>query len=178
MDWIFDNFFIVIVIIAGIYGFLKDKTEKQKQQQRKSQNNQRPTATPSGTPRPKQHHQQEHKQRQQPQENVRTTRSEQQQTVAMKTIEEQQKEQMKQFANKYKINAKQAGQEKASHKAFIGGRARDPKQDQSHTAVRFKKQMKNNLGRKGLINSIVMAEVMGPPRAKKPYKSIIHERNK
>jgi hypothetical protein len=169
MDWIFDNFFIVIVIIAGIYGFLKDKTQKQKQQQRKAQNKSRSTATPADAAR-------QQRQGQHSQKNV--SRPKQQQTVAMKTIGEQKKDQMNQLANKYKTNTSQVTtQDKVSHKAFIGGRARNPKQDHLHTAHGFKKQMKNNMGRKGLINSIVMAEVIGPPRAKKPYKSIIDRRN-
>src|SRR5699024_10950928 len=50
--------------------------------------------------------------------------------------------------------------------------------DHSYKYGQFKKDMKKNLTKQGLIDSIVMAEVLGPPRARKPYRSIIYERKK
>lgn len=164
IEGLFSNFYIVIVIIAGIIGLFKSNTEKQKQEQRKTQTNPRPTATPSGA-------------NQRKPERVRATRAEQQQTISMKTIEEQQEEQMKRLAGKYNANAKQAVD--TSHTAFKGENSlREPEKHTSENHNQLKKQMRNNLGRKGLINGIIMAEVIGSPRAKKPYRSVIDERRK
>lgn len=43
---------------------------------------------------------------------------------------------------------------------------------------KLKRQMKKNVTKKGLLNGIIMAEVLGPPRAIKPYRSVIQERQK
>src|SRR5699024_1500728 len=41
---------------------------------------------------------------------------------------------------------------------------------------KFKRQLQSNLEKKELINGIIMAEVLGPPRSRKPYQSVISER--
>lgn len=40
----------------------------------------------------------------------------------------------------------------------------------------FKRRVRGNLNEKGLVNGIVMSEVLGKPRAMKPYKSVISKR--
>lgn len=170
IEAIFDNFFIVIVIVAGIIGFFKDKSGKQQQQeQRKTQSKPRPTATPSGSYQRK------------PAEDPRTSRAKQQ-AVAAKTVAEQQREQMKQLANKYHTSANQAIGD-MSYKAFKKDnnsvkRKKSKSHSRSYGQNQFKRQMSNNLGRKGLINSVVMAEVLGQPRARKPYQSVSVERRR
>src|SRR5699024_2353279 len=42
----------------------------------------------------------------------------------------------------------------------------------------FEKQFKGHLTKKGLANSIIMAEVLGPPRSKQPYESIVMKRRR
>src|SRR5690606_32233886 len=43
---------------------------------------------------------------------------------------------------------------------------------------KFKKDVKTSLNHKGLVNGIIMSEVLGPPRARKPFRSVIAERSR
>src|SRR5690625_2236794 len=43
----------------------------------------------------------------------------------------------------------------------------------SKAEKRHKKRIRKNLTKKGLINGIIMSEVLGPPRARKPYQNIL-----
>ncbi|MFD1038521.1 hypothetical protein ACFQ3N_08965 [Virgibacillus byunsanensis] len=153
------NFFIIVVIIAGIIGFLRDSSAKQKQQERKPSNTPRSTSTPSGG-------------RSRSQGDYRGNQS--QQTVSSTSIQDQQNEQMKQVADR--MGAKK-GIEELPHDAIIGNTLREPpKEELSHDQLKLRQQIGNNLTKKGLVNGIIMAEVLGPPRAKKPYRSVISER--
>lgn len=42
----------------------------------------------------------------------------------------------------------------------------------------FKKNFKKQLTKEGLVNSIVMAEILGPPRAKRPYENVLTKRRR
>lgn len=46
----------------------------------------------------------------------------------------------------------------------------------SYEQERFQKEFKQGLTRRGIINSVVMAEVLGQPRARNPYESVIAKR--
>jgi hypothetical protein len=46
----------------------------------------------------------------------------------------------------------------------------------NNNQIQFKKDVKAGLNREGLIRGIIMSEVLGPPRARKPYQNIITER--
>ncbi|ASK63154.1 hypothetical protein CFK37_13840 [Virgibacillus phasianinus] len=48
----------------------------------------------------------------------------------------------------------------------------------SNRRSHMRKQITSNLSRQGLVNGVIMYEVLGPPRATKPYKSVIAERRK
>jgi hypothetical protein len=89
---------------------------------------------------------------------------------------EQRKEQMKQLANRMNTNAKQAA-EKQPHEAFVGHTVEEPKKD-TYKKTEMTNQVKKNLTRKGLVDGIIMAEVLGRPRAHKPYRSLISERKR
>ncbi|PAV29026.1 hypothetical protein CIL05_13685 [Virgibacillus profundi] len=158
------NFFIVIIIIAGIIGFFRDNSAKQKEkQQRKPNNVPRPTATPSGGNKPRQRVYNDN----QTDKKVYTT-----------SIEEQQNAQMEQLANRYKTSANRA-MNKLPHDAIIGDTLREPdKGELSQSQESLKRQIGSNLNKKGLVNGIIMSEVLGPPRASKPYRSVIGQRRK
>lgn len=172
LEAIFGNFMIVLIIIGGIVGFLKDKSNKGKQQQEqqseKSYRAPRPTSPPSDRGY-------------QPSRNmpVESTQRQQRPSVTNSvSIEERQAEQLKQLAGRMVTDTKQTLEE-LPHKANIGSSVKRSKPTvNSGRHQDFKKQIKGNLTRNGLVDSVVMAEVLGPPRATKPYRSVIQERRR
>lgn len=46
----------------------------------------------------------------------------------------------------------------------------------SENQAEFRKDVKNALNRKGLVQSVIMSEVLGPPRARRPYNSVVQDR--
>ena len=50
--------------------------------------------------------------------------------------------------------------------------------NQNANKERFKKDVKSGLNYKGLVNGIIMSEVLGSPRARKPYQSVTAERRR
>ncbi|WP_010650932.1 hypothetical protein [Oceanobacillus massiliensis] len=41
---------------------------------------------------------------------------------------------------------------------------------------KMKRQVVDNISAKGLVNGVMMSEILGAPRAKKPYRSILQDR--
>ncbi|WP_163970038.1 hypothetical protein [Oceanobacillus halotolerans] len=175
LEAIFSNFFIIIVIIAGLLGFLRDnaakgnkKQEQRPRQQRPSPTRQpRPSRTPSGPTQAKK---------------VDSSPVDSSRQIQSTSIEQQREDQMKRLADQIQTEGKQDLDEKVQNEAIqdIMQTNEDKRQKQQLTEEQFqlKQQIKHNLTKKGLVNGIVMAEVLGPPRSRKPYQSIIHERNK
>ncbi|MEC5422215.1 hypothetical protein QGM71_01745 [Virgibacillus sp. C22-A2] len=169
-DAIFSNFFIVIIIIAGIIGFLRDNTAKQQQQQKQQQerkpvNRPNPTNTPSeGYSRSQQ---------------GRSRDSKPQRTYSTSTIEEQQREQMERLADQYNSSTEiKQGMDKLSSNAITDDNSLEPINELSTKQKKLKRQIGKNLNKNGLVNGIIMAEVLGSPRALKPYRSVITNRRK
>lgn len=159
LDAIFGNFLVVLAIIGGIVGFLKDRSNKDKEEGHKPYQVPKPTATPSGGG----NYQSQHETT-----TVQTNRT---------TLEEQQEIQMQQLAERMNTDTT----------VSVGGRPNDmiiekmnrrQGDNDSHEKKKMKKQVKRNLTGKGLVDGIIMAEVLGPPRAVKPYKSVIASRRK
>ncbi|WP_010097043.1 hypothetical protein [Ornithinibacillus scapharcae] len=44
--------------------------------------------------------------------------------------------------------------------------------------IKFRKEVKSGLNRKGLVQGVIMSEVLGQPRARKPYNTVISDRRK
>ncbi|WP_188453619.1 hypothetical protein [Virgibacillus oceani] len=158
-DAIFGNFLVVLAIIGGIVGFLKDKSKNDSDRDHNKPNRvPKPTATPSGGNYQSQH--------QSPP--VQTYMNTQ-------TMEEQQEEQMQQLAERMNADRVQRADNR-QHDAIIGSTLKKRSSFDAHNKMKMKKQVKRNLTGKGLTDGIIMAEVLGPPRAVKPYKSVIESR--
>ncbi|UJL44878.1 hypothetical protein KFZ58_10600 [Virgibacillus sp. NKC19-16] len=151
---IMDNLFIVIIIIAGIIGFVRNSSAEQEQEKRQT-NRPRPRPNPSGGGN-------------QPQQQRRNHESQSNQPVPT-SIEEQQSEQLGRLANQLRTETKDA-MEKLPHDGIIGNTLREPNKENSGNQENLKRQIKRNLGKTGLVNGIIMSEVLGSPRAKKPYE--------
>lgn len=164
MEWIFENLFLIIVIISGIIGFFnQDSKDKNK----KDNNKKKPFDIPKPTPTPS---------------GGRKTNPEPTQTINRPkptnlSVEEQQQEQLKRLASQLKTASSHQLENisNKSHRSFeqITDLQRETFSEKQRE---LKKQIGSNLGRKGLVQGIIMSEVLGPPRARKPYRSIIEER--
>ncbi|MBT2214503.1 hypothetical protein F3157_00290 [Virgibacillus dakarensis] len=153
-----EGLLVILAIIGGVIGLFKDKSTDKTN--KKPYQVPKPTATPSGR-----NYQAE---RSEPavHDNARTS------TV----IEEQRDNQIEQLAEQINTSTREM-QKKLSHDAIIGNTLRQPKNIDYQKAA-MKKQVRKNLTRKGLVDGIIMAEVLGPPRSRKPYRSVISERTK
>ncbi|MFD1850238.1 hypothetical protein [Oceanobacillus bengalensis] len=165
MEWIFDNFFIILVILSGIFGLFGKKEEEKKE---KKTNQPRPTPTPSGG--------------YQTSKRSQTPVERKQPTVTL-SVDEQKKEQLDRLAGQLKTKSihsfediSQQRMKDSSHYAFDNRSIHNPVEQLSRDQVKLKEEISNNLSKKGLIQGIIMAEVLGPPRATKPYRSVIEER--
>ncbi|MFB4166514.1 hypothetical protein [Virgibacillus sp. JSM 102003] len=155
-----DVILIILAIIGGLAGFLKDKSENDTNKQKRTVNSPKPSPTPSGGA------------------GGMTRNDYQQQSSEEKTsIEEQQQEQRERLADRMNTATQKAIDER-KHDAIINENDNFNQTDKelSVEQKRFKRRIKNNLNRKGLVNGVIMAEVLGSPRAKKPYQSIVKQR--
>ncbi|HLR40732.1 MAG TPA: hypothetical protein VK091_03590 [Virgibacillus sp.] len=170
LEAIFGNFMIVLIIIGGIVGFLKDKSEKGKQQKNQSES---PFETPNPTAAPstgRDYQTSRHK----PAEQVRR-----QSHQSAPSVGEQRAEQMKQLVGRMQTGTSKTP-ENVQPKKIEGNTAtaKRSKPVKSQRPDAFKKKLKSNLTRDGLVDSIIMAEVLGSPRATKPYRSVIQQRKR
>jgi hypothetical protein len=170
LELIFGNFFIVLLIIVGILGFLRDSSAKQKEEERKRRS--RPTKpVPQASRNPQ-------SSRDDSRTTVRDTLEKARETISSVSVEEQQKDQMEKLADRFntraneKLDEVQEGVTTAARNVLQEA----DKVDLSKEQEQIKKGVTQSLRGKGLINGIIMSEVLGPPRARKPYQSVIAER--
>ncbi|MCG5103086.1 hypothetical protein [Oceanobacillus alkalisoli] len=179
-EFIFGNMFLVILIISGIIGMLSSNKEQQKKQQqqrptRPQQGQQQRQSTPRRSAPPSRT---EAKPR--PQEVVVTAHTEPDGTVTStttKSIEEAQEAQMERLQRKY------TAADMSITDGNVIGEGDFFNEQQLQTLKQFseeqkvlKKDIRKSLRNKGLINGIIMAEVLGRPRSLKPYQNVTSER--
>lgn len=154
--------FAIIGIINAIGKGNKQQEKNQPKRNNRPANVPRPTATPSGG-------------------NANPRQPVNKPTVTSITIEEQQKQQMERLANRLSANVQDSKSHNGNQDHTLGSAIKDQIKHQSLTKQeigkeRFRKQIKNGLNQQGLVQGIIMSEVLGPPRARKPYRSVIVER--
>ncbi|MDM8099378.1 MULTISPECIES: hypothetical protein [Oceanobacillus] len=178
MDWIFENLFLIIIIISGIVAFLGDSKKKQEEQKKKQStppNKQTPSRQrQQRSPQEMRTRQQTQRKREQPRAERQVYREGARPDVSAGGIEEQQRKQMERMTNRYQTSSQEDVKDaKQNFKDLIvdrKGEADSPGKNE------MKKRVSGNLDGKGLVNGIIMAEVLGPPRAKQPYRSIVQRR--
>lgn len=157
IDLIAGNWFLIALIIGGIIKVLSGASEdheekRQKPVPRPRTQAPRPTPTPSGGGnRPN------------------TVKPVPVQSVS---IEEQQQKQLDQLAGKLLTDQKQTltdMRDEDHHAQSIDHEIPKMKPNTNYEHVKYKKQIKGQLTRNGLIEGIIMSEVLGPPRARKPH---------
>ncbi|MFC0299766.1 hypothetical protein ACFFIS_02860 [Virgibacillus soli] len=178
-EFIAQNFVLIIIIVGGILKVLKESSSS-KQKEETTGRQQRP-ANPS-RPRPV-----SPVPTQAQRVPTKPVKQEQKQTVQTVSIEEQQQQQLERLAGSMRTtvdlpmseigdiqdNSLESGIE---HSAILLERKHNQANDYHHE--KFKSQMKNQLNRNGLIEGIIMAEILGPPRAQKPYRPVTEERKR
>ena len=164
MEAIFGNIFIIIAIVAGIIGFFNNGSENKGEQQ--SPNQPRPTSTPSGRTN-------------MPSQRTSTTSTNSQQSrVDTSSVEEKHQSQLDQLADRYATTTRSAKSIPDNLQRNSSLREGKEKKEEllSTKQKKFKKRFDRNLTKQGVANGVIMAEILGPPRAKKPYRSVTSER--
>ena len=180
-DLIFNNFFIVIIIIFAIVNlFSKSKKASEEAQQDNSQDTGR----------------EPHKKRsiqdliEEKVEEAKESYQQMQDTVAPESkekpkprpkseatisIEEQRQEQYEQLKRRLQPSHQQKGEEdvynRLAQKQQVGAKPQS-------TDLAVSEHLGERLTREGLAESIVMAEVLGPPRALNPYQNVAMRRRR
>lgn len=161
---IVDNLFIILIIISGIIGFLgKNRSENDEKEKRPQSKRSRPGTASSR----RQTNTRERYSERQPAENA----------SSRTTLAEQHREQMEQLAGKLNTETKEALNDLSSDISQENS-LREPAPELSKKQEEFRGQIKRNLNREGLINGIIMSEVLGPPRAKRSFRREAAERRR
>lgn len=148
-DTLFGNILVLLAIVGGIAGFIKDKSKKADESSKRYPTP-KPTKTPSG--------------------GYQVASDEGSQRMSM---ENQQGNVIDEQQGTHLHRAVKNGE----HDAIPESTLRRPPHDSDHKS-RLKREIRHNLSKQGLVNNIIMSEVLGPPRATKPYKSVTAERRK
>ncbi|MEW9675805.1 hypothetical protein ABRT01_06430 [Lentibacillus sp. L22] len=149
---------VILAIISGVIGLFKDK--------KGHQTNKKPNRTPkTASPPTKRNY------RQQRTEPVSSDHSPGSTTIVM---QEQFDSQMHEL-ERMKRNA--SNDDGGGIYLNLEDALKKSKQS-NENKLAMKNQIKDNLNRKGLIDGIIMAEVLGPPRARKAYRNIPTQRRK
>lgn len=148
-DTVFGNILVLLAIVGGIVGFIKDRSKKEDQSRR-------PYTPPNPTPTPSVGYDvpSEEKSYEVSVENQQTYRMEEQQDTNI-----------------------HRAVKNGEHDAIAKSTLRKPSNGLNKNK-RMKRQIKSNLSKQGLVNGVIMSEVLGSPRATKPYRSVITERRK
>ncbi|HLR72185.1 MAG TPA: hypothetical protein VK085_12245 [Pseudogracilibacillus sp.] len=159
-EFIFANFFIVIIIVAAIINFFNKANKQEKKQERRRQVPKRqhiPDVRKENIPRAERTVQQAQKQIDRTKESV------------TKSVDEQRQEQFDRLRRQY--------QTVADDKEHVEQKSRRSNMERQHAyQEQVDVKLEDRFTAKGLIEGVIMAEVLGPPRGLKPYKNIVSQR--
>ena len=162
-DLILENSFFLIIIIGGIISLLKGKGEKPEEENNQPTNNQKPKRAESPFERSRQT------------ERTRPTEKVVQEPISSQSIEELREAQMLRFTGKREANDRHLERDIPRIADSIG-KAVVHENAAKNNKKAFKKDFNKNLTKQGLVNSVIMAEVLGAPRARSAYQTVITKR--
>ncbi len=178
IEALISNPFLVILIIGGVLKFLFGDSEQGEKQ--KNPTTVRPKKHPLGKLDPKPEAK--------PKPKTVPVFAEQQENEAPLnneidleqlddlSIEEQQQLQLEQYAKKMNTDVDISYDKLEDLEIGNIEQLFKERKQQANQQKEFKKQMKGQLTKKGLVEGIIMSEVLGPPRALKRYKPISERR--
>ncbi|MDC3413348.1 hypothetical protein NC797_10455 [Aquibacillus sp. 3ASR75-11] len=168
IEWIFGNIFIVVALVAGLLSLLQKANEKNQRQHKRPDRDPMPSPTPSG---------EIYRQPNSPEEMIpphhNMATNEKEDVDSMETVYEQTQAQLGKVENRSR-NTENAN----SHIALSGihdGILHDSKaKNKKNLNVKNRPtrlRLDRHLDRNGLAESVIMAEVLGAPRARNPYRA-------
>lgn len=195
LDFIFDNIFIVAIIVIGLFNYLSSINKKKVQQEKKQseQNTERPVETSTQRPSrpvetaPRRFESRLESMGQRVEEKLEeyASKLDVDTNPAQKTFEEQRQEQYERLKRNVKrdVSTQRKQLEKnQDHKANLESVpvTEDlPPIQSHHSSVKVGSiHLEDKLSARGLIDSVIMAEVLGPPRALNPYQNIAAKRKR
>ncbi|HLQ97965.1 MAG TPA: hypothetical protein VK135_04690 [Candidatus Dormibacteraeota bacterium] len=161
IDLVLENPLFLIILIGGIVSLFKGKSEQAEESE-------------STTNKPKPRSVEDLFERAHQRERTRSTEKVRTEPISSKTIEELREEQMLRFAGQADDDEDQ--QKNDEYTSRSSNRIMEENTKVNHKKQAFKQNFNKSLTRKGLVNSVIMAEVLGAPRARKPYQSVITKR--
>jgi len=180
---------IILAIIGGISSLFKDKITDQPKRRPQRQGHPRPTAeVPDSL-----HKKQDDRSRYEPSRDAikRQERRDEQMHRAQEKVGEHQANpdaQVKEGEHKAKLDEQAIfGEHKANidtqisageHKADVNEGNHNQKKHKNFAKTAMQKRVQNNLNRKGVVDGVIMSEVLGSPRARKPFRSVVAKRSK
>jgi hypothetical protein len=188
MDGLFEFLPIIAFIVYGIIRAMGGAKENEQQQKKPNrQNVPSPTKTPSGgqdNPRRTVYRSSDSEVYKEKEHSRNTSK----QTVYTSTptnvyVEEQQKQQVERLKERMNTGTNDSLESLSNQDLSIGPSIQDAikhhsLQDKNVKKEQFKKDVKTGLNYKGLVNGIIMSEVLGPPRAKKSFRSVAADRRR
>jgi|SRR5699024_5944324 len=185
-DFIFGNFFIVIIIVVGLINLFskgKQANDQTRERQERNTNTERRPVSSAEREQPKslsevlEQKVEQAKETFQQASNTYKDASDQ----LPKSIEEQRAEQYEELRRRMQTpQTNQQDRSKDSSNLSAENKVKDVDSMEQTTPkdLEVAYHLQRNLTREGLAESIVMAEVLGPPRALNPYRNVAAKRRK
>lgn len=169
-DFIFGNLFFVIIIIAAIFNFFNKSKQEEAQERSKEQAGPERESTRRPTLRERMEEalldlEDEWKSTQE------TEPVEDKQATKMPSVEEQRQAQYERLRNQYQTATVDEDDYAAETRTM-------KTKEQEKELEKIKTTAHRKMTKKTLVDGVIMAEILGPPRALKPYESVIQERRR
>lgn len=163
-ELLFSNPIFAILLIMGLISLFNRMMGGQNQEESETSGQSTPSHTGERT---------------RPPQRTKTDRDNERTTMQTTSIEEQRERQMAQLAGRMntEMDAEEQENEKPSDNSMESPSKRIKETDaSSHAKDKMKKRMRGKLNKQGLVDSVVMAEVLGQPRSRKPYQNVLTRR--
>lgn len=151
-DFLFSNPFLVILLIGGLISFFKRNTGEQEPEKAPTRPQPKPVESRTDTKK----------------EKAQLPRQKPQPVNEVQTVEVYRQQQLNSLKDKLEERNDRLSDKKSQVSNHIRKRQTENVAS-DHKEEPFKRRFKGNVTRTGLINSVIMSEVLGPPRAMKPY---------
>jgi hypothetical protein len=187
MNELFEFLPIIAFIVYGIIRAMGGAKDNEQQKKSNRQNVPKPTPTPSGgqnNPKRTVYRSSDSEVYKEKEHSRRNSK----QTVYTSTptndyVEEQQKQQVERLKERMNTGTNVSLESLSDQDLSIGPTIQDAikhhsLQDKNVKKEQFKKDVKTGLNYKGLVNGIIMSEVLGPPRARKSFRSVAADRRR
>ncbi|SHN11209.1 hypothetical protein [Gracilibacillus kekensis] len=159
MDELFSFIVPILAVVFWLFGLSKSKEEENKQQQSQKPRQQNTPVTETRQPEPTQA----------PSYQTMETMSDSNQPTFSQQKEKQMEKLQEKIQRAETIRDQTKGQEMGIHDAIKDGP--EPRAYRKNNNDDISLSVKNNLTQKGIAQGIIMAEVLGPPRAYQKRKS-------